>query len=124
MSNYFDIIIKLIEFKEQLKINHWQVKSYAQHKAFDDTYDSLNGQLDTLVEAISGKYGRFVIGDNNTIKLINIDENSIVDSINKLQEYLVIIFPNFFVSKDTEIFNIRDEILQTLDKLKYLLTLF
>lgn len=124
MNNYFEIILNIIQFKENIKIAHWQTKSFAQHKAFDETYENLNDSLDTLVEAIAGKYGRFTIGVSNSITLKNIDDNNVLDSITNLQKYLVVSFPTFFAGKDTELFNIRDEILQILDKLKYLLTLF
>ena len=44
------IILNLIKLQNQLRINHWQTDSYAQHKAFGETYDALGGLLDELVE--------------------------------------------------------------------------
>ena len=43
---------------QQIKLLHWQTKSYARHKAYDDIYHSLGDLVDKFVEMYMGKYGR------------------------------------------------------------------
>ena len=41
----------------QLKIDHWQTKSFAEHKALGAAYDSLGDLFDTFVEKFYGREG-------------------------------------------------------------------
>jgi hypothetical protein len=41
----------------QMKINHWQTKGYARHKAFGKFHDVMGDLIDTFVESAMGKYG-------------------------------------------------------------------
>ena len=122
-ANYFDIISQIIQYKEQVKILHWQTTSFAEHKAFDSTYSDLNDILDTFVEAVAGKYGRFKLDEPKAVIIKDYSNTNIVDATNSMINFLTNKLPEYFAATDTEILNIRDEILGILDKLKYLLTL-
>jgi DNA-binding ferritin-like protein len=107
----------------QLKVLHWQTKGYARHKALGETYDNLEDLIDTFVEEAMGKYGRFVLDDEtNTIQLANLKElkpeamaDTVIEALNQ--------FSSQYDETDTNLLNIRDEMLGLLNKLKYLLTL-
>ena len=63
----------LLGLQIQMKINHWQTKGYARHNAYGGFYEVLDGLIDTFVESAMGKYGRFVLEDDDkTIQLQNI----------------------------------------------------
>ena len=36
------IIVSLIQMQQQMRIFHWQTKSYARHVAFGEAYDTLS----------------------------------------------------------------------------------
>jgi DNA-binding ferritin-like protein len=107
----------------QLRIFHWQTKCYARHNAFGVTYDTLEDLIDTFVEEAMGKYGRFTLDDEtNTIQLANLKElkpeamlDVIISALNQFSEQLE--------ESDTNLLNVRDEMLGAINKLKYLLTL-
>lgn len=107
----------------QLRIFHWQTKGYARHNAFGVTYDTLDDLIDTFVEEAMGKYGRFILdSETNTIELANLKElkpeamlDTIVLALNQFSEQ--------FEDSDTNLLNVRDEMLGAINKLKYLLTL-
>ena len=102
---------------------HWQTKGYAKHKALDETYGELTDLVDQFVEEAMGKYGRFELDDETkTIELFNIKEINTKDMINKVIEALNQ-YNNQFEETDTNLFNIRDEIIGLFRKLQYLLTL-
>lgn len=107
----------------QLKINHWQTKTYSRHQAFGDTYNSLQELIDTYVEESMGKYGRFVLDDESkNIQITNLSDLDIKSFINTVREALVQ-FSEQIDEKDTNLLNIRDEMLGLINKLSYLLTL-
>ena len=102
---------------------HWQTKGYARHKALDETLGELNELVDTFVEEAMGKYGRFILeNETKTIKISNLNELEIKSfcntSIEALNQY-----NGQFDDIDTNLFNIRDEMVGLFNKLKYLLTL-
>ena len=112
-----------LTLQTQLKINHWQTKGYARHQAFGSTYDALQELIDTYVEEAMGKYGRFVLDDETkTITLSNLSELDIKSFVNTVKEALIQ-FTEQVEDTDTNLLNIRDEMLGLINKLSYLLTL-
>lgn len=113
----------LLGLQIQMKINHWQTKGFARHNAFGGFYDSLNDLIDTFVESAMGKYGRFVLDDETkTIHLNNLSDLDMKGLVNTVRDSLVQMSEQF-EDVDTDLMNIRDEILGELNKLSYLLTL-
>jgi len=107
----------------QLKINHWQTKGFARHQAFGSTYDALQDLVDSFVEEAMGKYGRFSLDDEtNTIQLANLSELDLKGFINTVKEALIQITDQV-EETDTNLLNLRDEMLGLVNKLSYLLTL-
>lgn len=107
----------------QLKVFHWQTKGYARHNAFGTTLDSIDGLIDDFVEEAMGQYGRFTLDEEtSTIKLVNLSELKPTEMIDTICQSLVQMSEQLD-SKDTNLLNIRDEILGKFQKLKYLLTL-
>lgn len=110
-----------IQLQEQFRVLHWETKSYARHKAYGEIYDSLNETIDTFMETYMGKYGRPKFDSVNielkTMKNVKINNfiGEAINFLNGLTEQLS--------EKDTDLLNIRDEMLGDLNKLKYLLTL-
>ena len=112
-----------MELQAQVKINHWQTKSFARHKAFDKLYEGLVDLTDTFAEAAMGKYGRFKLEEEDkTIKIVNLSELDLKEMLETSKEALIQ-WTEEFDPKDTDLMNIRDEILGLLNKITYLLTL-
>ena len=105
----------------QLKYYHWQTDSYSKHKALGKAYDTLNGLVDDFVEILLGKYGKELSPISINIKTeLELDYNSAIEEISN---YLSYELSNILYEKDTDLLNIRDEMLATVNKTKYLLTL-
>ena len=119
-----ELVNLLLKLLIDVKIYHWKTKSYAEHKATDQLYDSLNENIDKFVEILLGKdearlnmKGRAIeISDAKTIeqfkKIIN---SSKVLLEKKIGKYLI-------ANSDTDLLNIRDEILGDLNQFLYLAT--
>ena len=117
-----NIVELFLTLQNQMRVFHWQTKSFAEHNAFGDTYSGLDEQIDEFMEIYIGKNERPVAKDKFNISLVNISENkeAVIDAfIDVLTEDL----PKALEEKDTDLLNIRDEMLGLLNKLKYLLTL-
>lgn len=108
----------------QFKIMHWQTKGYARHQAFGNIYDALDDLVDKYVEVSMGKFGRFTIDESNrNIEIYNLLDIDIVKFIQKIKEFLIGLTAELSPENDTDLLNIRDEMLAEVNKLAYLLTL-
>ena len=119
-----DIILKIIQIREQVQILHWQTKSYARHKAYDMYYEEVSELLDAIVESYQGKYERIkIVGGRGVIELQDIRDLDLNAFLEGIRHMLVAELPEVIDESDTDILNIRDEILALTNKLIYLLTL-
>ena len=120
------ITIVFLEMLMMVKLFHWKTHSYATHKATDQLYDSLNDNMDKFIEVLLGKTGsRIDLMNNKTISLIDLNsQESLKSKIMSLKNYLVGLDNNKALStmSNSDLFNIRDEILADLNKFLYLLT--
>jgi hypothetical protein len=116
-----DLVCHLLTIRNQVKLYHWQTGSFARHKATDDLTGSLDEKIDSFVEVYMGKYGRPTM--SNTIKLHNFSESAARAFVAKETKYLQQELPRKIGKDDTDLLNIRDEILGDLNKTLYLFTL-
>jgi DNA-binding ferritin-like protein len=108
----------------QLKIYHWQTKGLARHRAFGKTYEQLGVFIDEFVEISMGKYGRFILNEETkTLQLVNLSEMNPSDLIKTSIDALIDFSNDLDEKRDTDLLNLRDEILGLMNKLLYLLTL-
>ena len=116
-----DIIPFLLGVQAQLKVLHWQTKSYARHKAYGDTYEALDGSIDEFVEVLQGRRGKNLEA-NGTIQILNANDKQLEDfldaTVTQLESLGALLSEN-----ETELLNLRDEMLAGINKLRYLLTL-
>ena len=123
-SNLSSNVNFFLGLQAQFKILHWQTKGYARHKAFGETYETLDGLFDEYVEICMGKHGRFNLEDlNKTISLVNLSELDIIQFLQSIKSKLIGFTNELSSEKDTDLLNLRDEMLGTINKLAYLLTL-
>ncbi len=112
------------QMRDQIKLYHWQTKSYSRHKATDGVIDALDEHIDKYVEVYMGKYGRpRLTARTNTVKLQNLSEASIVRFIKACIHVLTNDLVKGLKPTDTDLINLRDEMLAELDQLLYLFTL-
>lgn len=113
----------LLGLQNQMKICHWQTKGIARHEAFGNFYDDLTPLIDDFVEQSMGKYGRFILEDETkTIQLSNLSEIDIKGLVNTTRQALVQLTEQLDPS-DTDLLNLRDEILGKVNKYAYLFTM-
>lgn len=118
-----ELVLKLMQTQIQFKFMHWQTMGDAKHRLYGDIYDKLGDLIDEFTETMMGKYGRpefepefnLVFKDSSVIKMQTfMDETT---------DFLVSISDSLDSKYDTDLLNIKDEMLGLINKSKYLLTL-
>ena len=125
--NIENIVIMFLRMLNTVKLFHWRTFSYPEHKATDELYANLNSNIDTFVETMLGKTGgRINLVKQKTLPLLAIENiNDFKKEITQYKNFLI------NMSKDSELnstsnsdlLNIRDEILGNLNQFTYLLTI-
>ena len=113
-----------LQLRNQVKLYHWQTRSYARHKATDEAVDRLDEHIDKYVEVYAGKYGRpRLTGESASFKLANMTEAGAVRCIQAALKYLAGPLTRTLKPADTDLANIRDEMIADLNQLLYLFSL-
>jgi DNA-binding ferritin-like protein len=127
-TNNFEnqITVVFFEILLMVKLFHWKTYSYATHKATDKLYDSLNDNMDKFIEVLLGKTGtRINLSNKKSISLVDLtSQEQLKAKVEGFKKYLVSLTNNRALNSmnDTDLLNIRDEILGDLNQFLYLLT--
>jgi hypothetical protein len=110
--------------RDQIKLYHWQTKVYARHIATDKALEELDKSIDSFVEIYIAKYGRPKMSTaTNTIRVQNLSEAGAKKLIQAAVKYLQGPLTRHINKIDTDLINIRDELIAELNQLLYLFTL-
>lgn len=118
-----NIVIPLIAFQMQLKIYHWQTTEYARHIASDGLGIDLAAKIDAFVESIQGSRGKRVRLAHGLIKLENITDASAQGLLLSFKRWLSNDLSKLLDKTETDLINMRDDMLSVVDKTLYLFTL-
>lgn len=114
-----DFIVLIKSSEVNAHFYHWNTISYATHTALGEYYEAINGLLDKLVETAQGKFG---MRYNLTNKTITISDLSVENYFGQLSHQSQIMVDYLFRDY-ADLENIALEIVEEINKLRYLLTL-
>ena len=121
-----EITVIFFEMLLMVKLFHWKTYSYATHKATDELYSKLNDDIDKFIEILLGKTGsRIDLMTHKNISLIDLNSpQQLKSKIESFKSYLVGLTNNKALSSmtNTDLLNIRDEIMGDMNQFLYLLT--
>ena len=113
-----------MEMLNTIKLYHWNTRSFSQHKATDELHERISGHVDKFVEVLLGKKADRIKNINSKIPIINAKTTyTFRDQIYQYREYLIHMDKCLDKTRDTDLLNIRDEILGDINQFLYLLTL-
>jgi hypothetical protein len=117
-----NIVTMFLQMLNTVKLYHWKTSSYAQHKATDELYSNLNSSVDSFIEIMLGKTGsRVNLTGTKSIPLLDYtDVAGFKREVEMYKDYLIGLQVN--KDRDTDLLNVRDEILGHLNQFTYLLT--
>ena len=118
-----ELILKLVQVQVQFKFMHWQTTGDAKHRAYGDIYDTLGDLIDNFTESMMGKYGRPEFESEFSIMFQDLKSISVQNFLDGITDFLVSFTDELDTKYDTDLLNLRDEMLAAINKLKYLLTL-
>ena len=118
-----EIVVMFLEMLNIVKLYHWKTRSYAQHKATDDLYSRLNEHIDTFVEVLLGKDQSRIQLVEREIKLMDYsDTKDFQNRVLVYRGFLTDMNIYFDTSRDTDLLNVRDEILGDVNQFLYLMS--
>ena len=118
-----ELIKKLVQIQLQWKFLHWQTFGDAKHRLYGKIYNRLGDLIDEFTEAMMGKYGRPEFESEFALMFQDIQALSIQSFMDGITEFLVGMSDQLDSRYDTDLLNIRDEMLGLINKSKYLITL-
>ena len=95
---------------------------FPRHKATDDLVSQLDTNIDKFVEVYIGKYGRPSL-KSASLKLRGFSDREAPQLLHEAAAWLSNTLPKKLKKTDTELLNIRDEILADIEQALYLFTL-
>lgn len=124
--NEEQIVLTFLEMLNTVKLYHWKTHSYPEHKATDELYSKLNENIDSFVEIMLGKTA-------SRINLTNVKSlplhgyNSLQPFKAKVEEYKKFLInmtsdARVNITNNSDLLNVRDEILGNMNQFSYLLT--
>lgn len=117
------LITNFLNIQAQLKVFHWQTKSYAEHKAFGKLHETLDELLDMFIEVYMGKYGTVLAKDKFEFEVQNYSEEYSREFMDHSISYFSKEIGSGLDQDDKDLLNICDEIVAEMNKTKYLLKL-
>ena len=121
-----EITLTFLEMLNTIKLYHWKTYSYATHKATDKLYGKLGESTDKFIEVLLGKtQNRTNLLGRNSLRLRDMkSHDEFKRVIEEYKNYLVNLNSNKAMNlmSNTDLFNIRDEILGDLNQFLYLYT--
>ena len=118
------IVRVLMEMLNVVKLYHWKTHSHPEHTATDQLYGRLNENIDKFVETLLGKKGTRIQKWNTQMQIPQYATKSpFKDRIYEYREFLIQMNQHLDSKKDSDLLNIRDEILGDINQFLYLMTL-
>jgi hypothetical protein len=107
--------------RDKMKFYHWSTKSFARHSASDKFVSSLSDKMDRFIEVMQGSEGqRIVLPSKSKYSFNNETDESIVKVLKKFRDWLSNDLPSYIKTSDTDLLNIRDDILGDVNNTLYL----
>jgi hypothetical protein len=118
-----DIVKAFFNMSLTIKLYHWQTTQFSRHKASDELFSGLLDLIDTFIEVFIGRYKRPKFDSKISIVISETSDEEMINTLKKYIMYLKNKIPTYLKTDDTDLLNIRDEMLQLLNKTVYLFTL-
>ena len=112
------IVGTLIDMLHVIKLHHWRTHDYSVHKATDNLHEALSEQVDSFVEKLLGsKHTR------SNLTSLRMNSYNTLPALKRRVEYYKRYLRDMPASLGTDLLNIRDELLGSLNQFSYMLSL-
>ena len=112
------VVATLTEMLHAIKLHHWRTHDYSVHKATDNLHEALSEQVDSFVEKLLGsKHTRA------NLTSLRMNAYNTLPALKRRVEYYKRYLRGMPASLGTDLLNIRDELLGSLNQFSYMLSL-
>ena len=116
------IIKTMLNFRNQIKLYHWKTDSYSRHKATDNFLELFDEKTDRFIETMMG-CRNIKIKDKFKLEFTNINDKNADDYVKTFRKWLAETLPKSLLENESDLLNIRDEILGDVNRMLFLFTL-
>ena len=108
----------LTEMLHAVKLHHWRTHDYSVHKATDNLHEAMSEQVDSFVEKLLGsKHTR------SNLTSLRMKAYNTLPALKRRVEHYKRYLRGMPASLGTDLLNIRDELLGSLNQFSYMLSL-
>lgn len=112
------IVQTMLEMLRMVKLDHWNTKSYSHHKATDELYERMNDKIDRFTEVYMGKdHKRIGIWNQHMHRMYGSNFSS---TVHTFREFLINLDRCFDPTQDSDLLNIRDDLLADVNQFLFL----
>ena len=112
------IVATMTEMLHADKLHHWRTHSYSVHKATDNLHEALSEQVDSFVEKLLGSQNT-----RATLTHMPLHSYNSLPELKRRVEHYKRYLQGMPASMGTDLLNIRDELLGSLNQFSYMLSL-
>jgi len=117
-----DIVRPMMEFRGQIKLYHWKTSSFSRHKGTDKFLEKYDKLLDEFVEVLSGCRNE-KIHDSFSVNYKKITDSTAEGFVIKFRDWVSNKLPALLYEHESDLMNLKDEILANTNRLLYLFRL-
>ena len=124
MNACAELVSFLFCMSDEIRLYHWRTRSHARHKATCQALAELSTLVDSLVETFIGRYDRphypagFV-----QLTVRELSDDVAEEVVKSYCNWMKTSFHHLVREHDTDLLNLRDEVLASLHRLLYQFTL-
>ena len=112
------IVATLTEMLHTIKLHHWRTHDYSVHKATDNLHEALSEQVDSFVEKLLGSKQT-----RSNLTSLRMNAYNTLPALKRRVEHYKRYLRGMPASLGTDLLNIRDELLGSLNQFSYMLSL-
>jgi DNA-binding ferritin-like protein len=112
------IVATMTEMLHAVKLHHWRTHNYSVHKATDNLHEALSEQVDSFVEKLLGSQNT-----RATLTHMPLHSYNSLPELKRRVEHYKRYLQGMPASLGTDLLNIRDELLGSLNQFSYMLSL-
>ena len=110
-------------WKLSIKFYHWNTTVYARHVATCSLHGNLESAIDSIIEKYIARYGRPLFNEMVSVPMLPLTDGDAIAAMKKFATWLMKEFPKYVKSSDTDLLNLRDDLLGHVENTIYLFSL-
>jgi len=122
-NNTLNLATELFVWKLTIKFYHWNTFVYARHVATCGLSGTIDTTIDSIIEKYMARYGRPKFNSVQQVAVLPMNDEDGLSVLKRFATWLQKEYPKYVKSSDTDLINIRDDLLGHVENTIYLFSL-